>query len=79
MSQNFPNPFNPSTSFKINLLGAGVCDVKIYDISGKQIHGEILTTDGSELVYNFNGGEMASGVYFFKFSSNNNVIVKKQF
>lgn len=77
VSQNFPNPFNPSTSFKINLSGAGVCDVQIYDISGKQIHSELIATDGSELVYNFNGEDIASGVYLFKFSFNNNVILKK--
>lgn len=77
VSQNFPNPFNPSTSFRIEMANGGNCRVSIHDISGNLMKSEQIVSDGREFVYNFNGNGMASGVYFFRFSFNNTNIIKK--
>jgi len=77
LAQNFPNPFNPCTSFRIEMANGGYCRVNIHDISGNLIKSEQIVSDGREFVYNFNGNGMASGVYFFRFSFNNTNIIKK--
>jgi len=35
--QNFPNPFNPSTTIAYQLPKTGMVDVKVYDINGRLI------------------------------------------
>jgi len=37
ISQNYPNPFNPATTINFHLSIGGKLDVKIYDITGRQI------------------------------------------
>ncbi len=34
LEQNFPNPFNPSTSIKFTLTNAGLTQLSIYDLAG---------------------------------------------
>jgi hypothetical protein len=59
VSQNFPNPFNPSTSIRYTLAEASQVTIDLYDISGKLLYslmkgylqpGEYsLTIDGTRL------------------------------
>lgn len=37
LSQNFPNPFNPSTTISFEIPTMGVVSVKVYDVSGKEV------------------------------------------
>lgn len=37
LSQNFPNPFNSSTTFQFHLLKPQPATVKIYDILGREV------------------------------------------
>ncbi|HXF48732.1 MAG TPA: T9SS type A sorting domain-containing protein [Verrucomicrobiae bacterium] len=71
LSQNFPNPFNPSTSFSLTLPKAGRYSVRIYNLTGQvvnELEGEatagrqILTWDGTDQ----NGKPVSSGIYFYK-------------
>jgi hypothetical protein len=34
---NYPNPFNPVTSIKFGLPGAGLVTIDIYDLTGKVV------------------------------------------
>jgi hypothetical protein len=62
---NYPNPFNPSTTFKFNLPAAEHVTIRIYSITGREI---VTLVDGlisqgvHELRWTPNG--IASGVYF---------------
>ncbi|HTR81558.1 MAG TPA: S8 family serine peptidase [Bacteroidota bacterium] len=65
MGQNFPNPFNPSTMIRIGLPEASRVDLRIFDAVGRQV--ALLVNDrlpAGTFDYQWNAGDMASGVYF---------------
>ena len=37
LSQNYPNPFNPTTNINFSVPKSGFVNIKVYDISGKEI------------------------------------------
>ncbi|HRI84201.1 MAG TPA: T9SS type A sorting domain-containing protein [Ignavibacteria bacterium] len=78
-STNYPNPFNPATVIKFELPESGITDLKVYDISGKQIQHLIKQEFKSKGVYSvtFDGSALSSGVYLYQISSNNLRITKK--
>ncbi len=67
LHQNFPNPFNPSTIIRFDLVRSGYIRLSVYDISGKRLSvliNESLSPGSYE--YNFNADNLPSGVYFYK-------------
>ncbi len=67
LNQNFPNPFNPSTTISFSIPNTEMVTLKIYDSVGK----EIATLVNENLPagnYNkqFNATNLASGVYFYR-------------
>jgi hypothetical protein len=72
LAQNFPNPFNPSTTIKFDLKEKGFVSLKVYNVAGQLVRtlvsGEkdantyTVTWDGK----NDRGGAVASGIYFYK-------------
>ncbi len=69
---NYPNPFNPSTTISFNLPKPMRINLAILDISGdvieKPFDNQLLNT-GHHAV-NFYGQGLASGVYFYRLSTN---------
>ena len=76
--QNYPNPFNPVTNIRFDLAKTGMVKLKIYDISGKQVS-EIVNQQLSAGKYNydFDAGNLASGVYFYRLETPDFVSIKK--
>ena len=83
LSQNYPNPFNPSTSFTYSVKQAGDVQISVFDISGKEVKSLV---DGfrsaGNYVVNFNAGDMASGIYYYRiitaeFTQTNKMILLK--
>lgn len=70
LSQNFPNPFNPSTTIKFFLPKKDFIKLKVFDILGREvatlIEGEL---NKGEYTVNFNAAELSSGVYFYQLST----------
>jgi len=75
LSQNFPNPFNPTTSFTLSLPEASDYAIRIFNVAGQLVktyngHAEAgvhtITWDGR----NNQGSSVASGVYFYKAEAN---------
>ena len=68
VSQNFPNPFNPSTKISFSLLKSGNVVLEVFDISGKKIS-EIIRSryEPGNYEIQFDGSELSSGVYFYNF------------
>ena len=70
--ENYPNPFNPSTTIKFDVADAGKVLLRVYSSSGELITTLInkKMTPGSYSVEwngtNSNGQRMSSGVYFYK-------------
>jgi hypothetical protein len=67
LSQNFPNPFNPTTTIKYELANDSHVSLKLYDVLGR----EVLTlvnrdeSEGPHQVF-LNASELSSGVYFYR-------------
>lgn len=78
LSQNYPNPFNPSTTVKFNLPKAGDVTLKLYDALGKEVD-NLYTGFLSAGYYqiNFNASSLSSGVYFYRFVSENYTDIKR--
>lgn len=80
LKQNYPNPFNPSTNIKFHIKESRLVTLIIYDILGK----EVATLVNEKLqsgVYEttFDGGNLTSGVYFYKLSAGDFSETKKMF
>lgn len=72
LTQNFPNPFNPSTKFNVHIPEFSSVKVIVYDISGKEI-ANLLNRDLAPGVYeiNFDAKNYGSGVYFYRLITGN--------
>jgi pimeloyl-ACP methyl ester carboxylesterase len=78
LSQNFPNPFNPSTTIKYKLPVSGNVTLKLYDVLGNEI-ATLVNEEKSVGVYEitFYAGNLPSGVYFYQLKTNEFVETKK--
>ncbi len=67
LSQNYPNPFNPTTKINFSVNKKGIVQLKVYDITGKQV-AELVNENLSAGIYqaDFNGTDFSSGVYYYK-------------
>jgi hypothetical protein len=70
LEQNFPNPFNPSTSITYAIGAAGFVTLKVYDILGREVSTLVSERQsaGSHGA-RFDGTHLASGVYFYRLQS----------
>jgi hypothetical protein len=71
LSQNFPNPFNPSTKISFSLPQRSTVSLKVYDVLGNEVS-ELANGDFESGVYNveFNATNLSSGIYFYQLQSN---------
>jgi len=68
--QNYPNPFNPSTTISYDIRSTGFVTLKVYDMLGNEV--TTLVNENQEsgsYSIDFNGANLASGVYFYKLQS----------
>jgi hypothetical protein len=76
---NYPNPFNPTTTFEFSVPNDGLTTVKIYNVLGQ----ELVTAFSGDVKagqYNhatFDGSKFSSGVYFYSIENNGQRMVKK--
>jgi len=65
--QNYPNPFNPVTKIKFEVPKSAFTKIIVYDILGREVAtlvNEYLKPGTYE--YEWDGNNLASGVYFYK-------------
>ncbi len=67
LEQNFPNPFNPSTTIQFALPGQAEVTIKLYDLLGREV-ATLVNEEYQPGEYKllFEAGELASGVYFYR-------------
>jgi len=78
LSQNNPNPFNPTTRISFSIPSNGHVSLKVYDILGREV--AVLANkvlEAGQYEYNFNGENLASGTYIYCLRTNNKTITKK--
>ena len=78
LSQNFPNPFNPTTSINFSIPKNGLVKLVVYDVLGKEV-ATLVNDEQTAGTYKvtFNASKLTSGVYFYKISSGDFSDVKK--
>jgi hypothetical protein len=71
MSSAYPNPFNPSTSLRIELAHSGLVRMIAYDILGREV-GTLMnhTLNSGTHTVGFDGSGLASGVYLLTIEYN---------
>ncbi len=83
LKQNFPNPFNPSTSIQYTVGNKQFVSLKVYDVLGNEV-ATLVNEEQQAGVHsiNFNSAHLSSGVYFYrletgKFSETKSMILIK--
>jgi hypothetical protein len=67
LSNNFPNPFNPSTKIRYSVSRSTLVQIKVYDILGNEIE-TLVNEEKPAGIYelNWNAVALPSGVYFYR-------------
>ena len=78
LSKAYPNPFNPTTEFNIQLPADGMLKLNIYDVSGKKVDViyEGFKNMGS-FNFSWNASNYSSGVYFIEAVFDNSSRINK--
>jgi hypothetical protein len=85
LSDNYPNPFNPTTTIKYSIAGRGHVSLKIYNAAGQLVRTlvddmQAPTQNGFSKIWNGlnnQGQPVSSGVYFYKLVTTNFTQTKK--
>lgn len=85
LNQNFPNPFNPSTTIKFGLPESDNVTLEIYNTLGEKVRTLINESRGPgyhKVIWNgtdASGSSVSSGMYLYVLKTNSQRIVKKMF
>jgi hypothetical protein len=78
LRQNFPNPFNPTTTIRYDMPVTGYVLLKVYDLMGQEI---VTLVDGmQDAGYKsvvWNASDVSSGVYFYRLTAGKFTEAKK--
>lgn len=67
LGQNFPNPFNPSTTIPFSLKTRSVVTLRLFDSLGREVTTLALgSLDAGRHTVTFDAGTLPSGVYFYR-------------
>ena len=83
LKDNYPNPFNPTTTIRYDLPAAALVNIVIYDITGREVARPLSTTQNPgyhSVIWNsknFNGESVAAGIYFYQIQTKEFVQTKK--
>ena len=78
LNQNFPNPFNPSTTIQYNLPIQSKVILTVFNILGQKVRTLVQEEqEAGRHEVKFDGLELAGGVYFYKIVAGNFAETKK--
>ena len=76
--QNFPNPFNPSTTISYSIAHNGIVSLKVYDVLGNEIVTLVnVDKQAGNYVVEFDANGLTSGIYFYELQSGDFIGTKK--
>lgn len=78
LAQNFPNPFNPTTTISFSLFQEERVVLTVFDLLGREIATMVneIRSPGNYAVV-FSGEHLPSGIYFCRLSTNSYIDTKK--
>ena len=78
LSQNFPNPFNPSTTISYSIPIESHVTLSVFNTLGQKVT-ELVNAVKEAGVYNvrFDAGGLASGIYLYRIQAGNTVLTRK--
>ena len=76
--ENYPNPFNPSTTFSYSVSKPGKTELVLYSVTG-QLVAQIITrySPAGEHQVVWSAGELPSGLFIAKLNHNSQIKIKK--
>ncbi len=73
LRQNFPNPFNPTTTISYNLSALSSVTLKIYDVLGREVKTLVNgRQNAGSYTLKFDASRLSSGVYFYMLVAEDN-------
>ncbi len=76
--QNFPNPFNPTTTISYQLPVTGHVSLKVYDAIGREVATLVNgVKEAGKYSVPFNVPKLASGIYIVRLQSGDQIQLKK--
>ena len=78
IEQNFPNPFNPSTTITYQIPNDGQVTIKVFDVLGREVKtlvDEFKPANWYSVV--FDASHLSSGMYFYSIHAGDYNAVKK--
>jgi len=78
LAQNFPNPFNPSTSIKFQLPMSTHVKLFVYNTLGQLVENLVdKELDAGYHSINFNASSLSSGIYIYRIEAGDYIKIKK--
>jgi hypothetical protein len=78
LNQNWPNPFNPSTTISYQLSTQSHVTLKVFDVLGKEVATLVNENKKSgSYEVEFDGSKLMSGIYFYRLQTGNHIETKK--
>ena len=78
LEQNWPNPFNPTTTINFQIPASSNVCLKVYDVIGREV--ATLVDDvrpAGAYSVTFDGSGLASGTYVYRIQAGSSVATKK--
>lgn len=78
LRQNYPNPFNSQTIIQYSIPQQQRVQLAVYDVLGREVATLVDETQGQGIYTEaFNATDLASGIYFYQLSTEQNVVSEK--
>ncbi len=78
LSQNFPNPFNPSTEISYEIPKTSYVNIAVYNLLGQKIENLVNEQKpAGRYKVIFNASKLSSGVYFYSIHAGDFIMTKK--
>ncbi len=78
LSQNFPNPFNPSTTIKYSIAEEGFVNLTVFNLLGEKVATLISKNmKPGRYTVDFDANNLSTGIYVYRLDSGKNTSVKK--
>lgn len=78
LKQNFPNPFNPSTTIEYSIPYNGYVELAVFNVTGQKVKTLVNTyKKGGTYKSKFDASSLPSGIYFYRIRTGDFTSVKK--